>query len=115
MTNRATDLNRILLFVICACLLLPLFPGAAAEASLPCAAELSAGAVFYTGRELKEAVGTLEKPAVVMVVETDNEAARINCSFAGEPFEAWVRKKWLRPADPATATDLRRRTRIPVP
>ena len=107
MTNRATDLNRILLFVICACLLLPLFPGAAAEASLPCTAELSAGAVFYTGRELKEAVGTLEKPAVVMVVETDNEAARINCSFAGEPFEAWVRKKWLRPADPATATDLR--------
>ena len=56
MTNRATDLNRILLLLLCACLLLPLFPGAAAEEHLPCAAELSAGAVFYTGRDLKEAI-----------------------------------------------------------
>ena len=66
MTNRATDLNRILLLLLCACLLLPLFPGAAAEESLPCAAELSAGAVFYTGRDLKEAIGTLQEEVQVI-------------------------------------------------
>ena len=107
MTNRTTDLNRILLLLLCACLLLPLFPGAAAEEHLPCAAELSAGAVFYTGRDLKEAIGTLEKAAVVRVTETDNEAARITCRLAGKPFEAWVNRKDLRLIDPATPTDLR--------
>lgn len=107
MTNRATDLNRILLLLLCACLLLPLFPGAAAEDNLPCAAELSAGAVFYTGRDLKEAIGTLEKAAVVRVTETDNEAVRITCRLAGKPFEAWVNRKDLRLIDPATPTDLR--------
>ena len=96
MTNRATDLNRILLLLLCACLLLPLFPGAAAEDNLPCAAELSAGAVFYTGRDLKEAIGTLEKAAEVRVTETDNEAVRITCRLAGKPFEAWVNRKNLR-------------------
>ena len=107
MTNRATDLNRILLLLLCACLLLPLFPGAAAEEHLPCAAELSAGAVFYTGRDLKEAIGTLEKAAVVRVTETDSEAARITCRLAGKPIEAWVNRKDLRLIDPATPTDLR--------
>lgn len=107
MTNRATDLNRILLLLLCFCLLLPLFPGAAAEESLPCAAELSAGAVFYTGRDLKEVIGTLEKTAVVRVTETDSEAARITCRLAGKPIEAWVNRKDLRLIDPATPTDLR--------
>ena len=93
MTNRATDLNRILLLLLCACLLLPLFPGAAAEVSLPCAAELLAGAVFYARRDLAEPVGALEKTAVVRVTETDSEAARITCRMAGKPFEAWVRAK----------------------
>ena len=106
MTNRATDLNRILLLLLCACLLLPLFPGAAAEASLPCAAELPAGAVFYARRDLAEPVGALEKTAVVRVTETDSEAARITCRMAGKPFEAWVRVKDLRIIDPATPTDL---------
>ena len=102
--------RRFVSLLLTLCLLLTVLP-AGAEVSwknqeTPYGAKLKEGTVFYSDSELTEELGTLQKEAVIEVLEIRGKAARIRYTVKQKTGEAWVTGTELILLSVATPTDL---------
>ncbi len=102
--------RRFVSLLLTLCFLLTVF-SAGAEVSwknreTPYGAKLKEGTVFYSDSELTEELGTLQKEAVIEVLEIREKAARIRYTVKQKTGEAWVTGTELILLSVATPTDL---------